>query len=89
MPQLCSFPAELLGATFERPVTVIAGERSDYVPRHNGSAFVPMFPRVQVEVLPGAGHWVHADQPASFVALVKQALKRHTPLQRSAATSAS
>lgn len=87
MPQLCGFPPELLGASFERPVTVIAGERSDYVPRPGASAFAPMFPHAQVQVLPGAGHWVHADQPAAFVALVKQALRRTAPAQRTPAPS--
>jgi esterase len=87
MPQLCGFPSELLGATFERPVTVIAGERSDYVPQHDGSAFAPMFPCVQVEVISGAGHWVHVDQPAAFVALTKQALKQPAPARCTAATS--
>jgi esterase len=87
MPQLCSFPPELLGATFEGPVTVIAGERSDYVPRHDGSAFGPMFPRAQVEVLPGAGHWVHADQPAAFVALLKRVLKPQATVRRASAHS--
>src|SRR6185369_12112208 len=49
MPQLCSFPGELLGAVFDRPVTVIAGERSDYVARRDGADFAPMFPQAQVE----------------------------------------
>ena len=33
-----------------------------------------MFSQVEVEVIADAGHWVHADQPAAFVACVKQAL---------------
>ena len=75
MAQLCSFPGELLGSRFERPVAVIAGENSDYVSPRDGSSFRPMFPRVAVEVVANAGHWVHADQPGAFVARVRQALK--------------
>jgi esterase len=75
MPQLCGFPAELLGARFERPVTVIAGERSDYVRHRDGADFQPMFTQVQTRVVRDAGHWVHADQAAAFVACVREALE--------------
>lgn len=85
MPQLCGFPSELLGARFERPVTVIAGDRSDYVAQHDGSAFAPMFPGARVEVIHNAGHWVHADQPVAFVARLKQVLQQ--PARRAAAAS--
>ncbi|HSW06024.1 alpha/beta fold hydrolase [Aquabacterium sp.] len=84
MPQLCGFPGELLGGRFERPVTVIAGEHSDYVAQRDGAAFAPMFPQAQVEVIANAGHWVHADQPAAFVACVKRALQQ---VPRRAATA--
>ncbi|KQV78894.1 alpha/beta fold hydrolase [Rhizobacter sp. Root1221] len=79
MPQLCGLPSELLGARFDRPVTVIAGGRSGYVAQRDGSDFAPMFPLARVEVVADAGHWVHADQPAAFLALVKQALQEHGP----------
>ena len=78
MPQLCGFPTELLGACFERPVTVIAGENSEYVAQRDGAAFEPMFSQVDIEIIPDAGHWVHADQPAAFLACVRQALKHDT-----------
>ena len=76
MPQLCAFPSALLGARFTGPVTVIAGKDSDYVTQHDGASFRPMFTDVGVEVIEGAGHWVHADQPAAFLASVRQALGR-------------
>ncbi|NRF65871.1 alpha/beta fold hydrolase [Aquincola sp. S2] len=87
MPQLCSFPGELLGARFERPLTVIAGAHSDYVAPSDGSRFAPMFTQVQVEVIADAGHWVHADQPAAFLARVKQALKSPAAARRAPAAS--
>ena len=74
MHQLCGYPSEFLGARFARPVTVIAGENSDYVSLRDGSSFRPMFPRVVVEVVEGAGHWVHADRPDAFLACVRRAL---------------
>jgi|SoiMethySBSTD1v2_1073268.scaffolds.fasta_scaffold604620_2 pimeloyl-ACP methyl ester carboxylesterase len=84
MTQLCGFPPELRGARFERPVTVIAGERSDYVRRRDGADFQPMFTQVQTRVVRDAGHWVHADQAAAFVACVRQALEPGAATPRAA-----
>ena len=74
MPQLCAFPSELLGLCFQRPTTVIAGAQSSYVADRTGASFKPMFPETTVKVVEDAGHWVHADQPAGFVARVRSAL---------------
>jgi len=79
MAQLCGFPSELLGARFPGSVEVIAGERSDCVTESDGVEFRPMFPRVTVEVVEGAGHWVHADQPDAFLASVRRALHERSP----------
>jgi esterase len=76
MPQLCAFPSALLGSRFTGPLTVIAGANSRYVARHDGASFRPLFSDVRVEVIEGAGHWVHADQPAAFLASVRRALQR-------------
>jgi len=74
-PQLCAFPSALLGSRFTGPVTVIAGENSDYVAQRDGASFRPMFAQVEVEVIEDAGHWVHADQPAAFLASVRRVLQ--------------
>jgi len=79
MPQLCAFPSELLGLHFRRPTTVIAGEHSTYVAHRDGSSFQPMFSQVAIDVVEKAGHWVHADQPAAFIARVRQALGQGVP----------
>ena len=75
--QLCNFPSELLGAQFVSPVTVIAGGNSDYVTEPDGVEFRPMFQQVVVEVVEGAGHWVHADRPDQFLACIRRALQAH------------
>ena len=74
MAQLCSFPGSLASERFDGPVRVIVGANSDYVAQRDGAAFRPMFSNVEVEVIEGAGHWVHADQPAAFLASVRRAL---------------
>jgi pimeloyl-ACP methyl ester carboxylesterase len=86
MPQLCTFPSALLGARFAGPLRVIAGANSDYVAQHDGASFRPMFSDVDIDVIADAGHWVHADQPAAFLASVRHAL-RHD-LQPAAAAQA-
>jgi pimeloyl-ACP methyl ester carboxylesterase len=76
MQQLCAFPSQLLGSHYGRPVRVIAGAQSSYVTDRDGSSFQPMFTQIAVDVVENAGHWVHADQPAEFLALVRQALEQ-------------
>ena len=74
MPVLRSFPSELRERRFDAPLTVIAGADSDYLEHADGRDFRPMFSNVRIEVVPGAGHWVHADRPQEFVAIVRRAL---------------
>ena len=77
MPGLSTFPGDLLGLRFDGPTTVIAGAQSDYVADRGGASFAPMFDDVAIEVVEDAGHWVHADQPAVFLARVRHALQRN------------
>jgi esterase len=79
MGALSSFPAQLRERRYERPVTVIAGANSDYVRTRDGSDFLPMFEQVTVEVIDGAGHWVHADRPQAFADAVRRALGEGGP----------
>lgn len=74
MADLTGFPAELKQQVFDKPTTAIAGALSDYVPGGDAGPFKPMFPRVAVEVIAGAAHWVHADKPQAFVEAVQRAL---------------
>ena len=77
MTGLCTFPSDLLGRCFDGPTTVIAGAQSDYVADRAGAMFAPMFVDVEIDVIEDAGHWVHADQPAAFLARVRHAMQRH------------
>jgi esterase len=55
---------------FEGQVLFIAGGRSRYVREEHHAAIRALFPAVRFAVLPLAGHWLHADDPAGFVAAV-------------------
>ena len=76
MATLGDFPAEMRRLRYTRPTNAITGALSNYVPNGDASAFAPMFPAIEVDVIAGAGHWVHADQPARFVEAVRRALAR-------------
>ena len=76
MLDLTGFPAELQERVFDKPTAAIAGALSDYVPGGNTQSFRPMFPRIEIEVIDGAAHWVHADKPQAFFEAVQRALAR-------------
>jgi pimeloyl-ACP methyl ester carboxylesterase len=75
IPTLSGFPDELRGLQYTGPVQVIAGGRSDYVEHHDGRDYRPMFPKTRIDVIDSAGHWVHADEPQRFLALVRKTLQ--------------
>lgn len=56
---------------FAGPTLFLAGALSDYVRPEHRPAIRALFPRALVARLPGAGHWLHADQPRPFEAAVR------------------
>ena len=56
------------GAHFDGPVLVLSGENSDYVREEHRPVFRKLFPAARFGRVTGAGHWVHAEQPAGFLA---------------------
>jgi esterase len=53
------------------PVLFIAGERSDYIRPEDHQLIRSLFPAAEIVTIPGAGHWVHAEQPALLVKTLK------------------
>ncbi|HHY86163.1 MAG TPA: alpha/beta fold hydrolase [Verrucomicrobia bacterium] len=47
----------------ERPTLFLRGERSDYIRESDLQEIRRLFPRSEVTLVRGAGHWVHAEQP--------------------------
>jgi len=65
---LCSFPQEkLLGKKYDGSTLVVRGSSSDYVRDEDSALFDSFFPNWRMETIDGAGHWIHADQPANFI----------------------
>ncbi|GAB2593973.1 alpha/beta fold hydrolase [Pseudactinotalea suaedae] len=58
-------------AVFENPVLWVVGERSTYTREEDAEAMRVLFPRLQRVSVKGAGHWVHSEQPAAFLATVR------------------
>jgi esterase len=53
------------------PVLFVAGERSNYIRAAHRPAIRALFPAARFVTLKGAGHWLHADAPAAFAAVVE------------------
>lgn len=69
MDALSGFPE--VDGVYEGPCLFVRGERSDYVqPRHE-QRIQTLFPRAEIATVAGAGHWVHAEQPARFIETVE------------------
>lgn len=63
------------GAQYAGPVLMLRGERSDYVQPAHRPAVRALFPAARFVSLRDAGHWLHADAPDAFVAVVEAFLR--------------
>ncbi len=59
------------GRTYPGPALFVAGARSDYVQPDARPAIRGLFPAARVVTLKDAGHWLHADNPEGFGAIVE------------------
>ena len=73
---------EVTAAPFTGPVLWLAGERSPYVRAEHEPEMRRLFPAVQKVVVPGAGHWVHADAPEFTFAALRGFVERVSPPSR-------
>lgn len=55
-----------LDGVFPGPALLVRGGDSDYVTDEDPPRMRRWFPRLELETLEGAGHWLHVDQPAAF-----------------------
>ena len=62
---------------FEGPVLFIKGGDSDYILPEHRERVLQLFPAAEVKVMPGCGHWLHAQQPALFNSIVGRFLQQH------------
>ncbi|XP_066492465.1 sn-1-specific diacylglycerol lipase ABHD11 isoform X2 [Tiliqua scincoides] len=74
---------ELLGfphfqAPYTGPTLFLGGSKSAYISSDDYPEIERLFPEAEIQYVPDAGHWVHADQPQQFVAAICNFLE-HPP----------
>lgn len=77
LPVLVDFPDPDPGRRYEAAALFLGGELSDYIRHEHHPAIRALFPHARIETLPGAGHWLHAEQPAAFLARAQAFLRGH------------
>lgn len=80
MDTIDSHVEELLGyslpvGSYRGPTLFLHGAKSGYVPDSHKPDIKFLFPQVQFDAIPDAGHWVHADKPQLFIESVYKFLK--------------
>jgi pimeloyl-ACP methyl ester carboxylesterase len=54
------------------PVIFLKGEKSGYLPESDYADIRKIFPAADFEEIKGAGHWVHADNPAEVIRNIRR-----------------
>jgi pimeloyl-ACP methyl ester carboxylesterase len=62
------------GTVFEGPTLFLAGANSNYIQEKDISDLEAHFPNYELEFIPNAGHWLHAEQPQAVVAEMRKFL---------------
>ncbi len=76
MSALTGWPGdELAGATYDGPVLWIGGANSDYVGDDHSEEMGRWFPANRRVMVKDAGHWVHSEQPAVFLEVLRSFLE--------------
>ncbi len=70
MEGLIGFP-DFGGARYEGPALFIGGGASDYIRPEHHDAIRRYFPKAEIRMIEGVGHWLHAERPAEFAAMVE------------------
>ena len=63
-----------LPGTFDRPALFLAGGASDYIRPEHRATIRAAFPAARLARIPGAGHWLHAEKPREFEAVLRSYL---------------
>lgn len=60
-----------LAGRYEQPTLFLYGEASDYVTAAAHAPILRHFPHAQLQGVPNAGHWLHAEQPEAFASALR------------------
>jgi esterase len=74
LPVIADWP-DLEATSYNGLAVFVAGERSDYIRPEYRPAIRALFPAARFVTLKEAGHWLHADNPDGFVAILDAAMR--------------
>lgn len=57
---------------FNYPVLFIKGANSNYISEEDFSVINTIYPDARIVTIPGAGHWLHAEQPELFLKAIEE-----------------
>lgn len=63
---------------YDGPVLLIKGGNSNYLTAEHTAAVTARFSQVDVKIIEGAGHWLHAEKPHIFNRLARQFIENHS-----------
>lgn len=63
---------------YRGPVLFIKGGKSDYIREAHRQSIMTLFPHATLRVMPGCGHWLHAEQPSLFNSIAGRFLDAET-----------
>jgi esterase len=69
MPKIVGWPGTQ--GQFDRPALFLSGGESSYVRPEYRETIRALFPKARFARIPGAGHWLHAEQPRAFEETVR------------------
>ena len=71
--------APAASGAYPGPVLFIKGGDSDYVTAAHRGHIISLFPAAEVRIMPGCGHWLHAQHPVLFNGIVGRFLDAQAP----------
>ncbi|NNM55172.1 MAG: alpha/beta fold hydrolase [Spirochaetales bacterium] len=69
--------SENLPRLYPGPALFLAGGNSDYVRLQDHALVHQLFPQAEIQTIPQAGHWLHAEKPQEVLSAINTWLSRH------------
>lgn len=73
---ILDFPLPPGAGEYPGPALFVYGSESDYVQASHHQRIFRLFPHARLRAIPGAGHWVYAEQPEAFCSALGPFLAR-------------
>ncbi|CAJ1063769.1 protein ABHD11 [Xyrichtys novacula] len=68
LDKIMSFPS--FDTTFEGPTLFLGGASSAYISSEDYPEIQRLFPYADIQYIPDASHWIHADKPLDFISSI-------------------